>query len=310
MHQQQVVVLAPPHGYKQHGLNGPQSPAAAAAAAAAAAMLWHGATPTESQRDLQRLRLIEAKDALGPGTFNCLDSWDPATSPCTGTTINWSTESVARGVIECIDGLVTKLDFINCGFAGVLPASWGDRPGMEGLVSIDLSTSIFVPGGSPNRLTGPLPASWSRLASLSALNLKGNLLTGQLPVSWGTLSGLQTLFLDNNQFTGQLPESWGGMAAMEGLSLSSNTNLGGTIPCAWGTMGNQSTGALLGGPPRALFVLALGSTGVTGCYPTTALQTAGSTGDTPTTQIAGVRGEWSPGRAWWKQEQRRSMCGG
>ncbi|KAK7199196.1 hypothetical protein NESM_000889800 [Novymonas esmeraldas] len=44
-------------------------------------------------------------------------------------------------------------------------------------------------------VSGPLPASWSRLTGLREVTLAGNALTGPLPVEWRTWLWIQTLNL-------------------------------------------------------------------------------------------------------------------
>jgi hypothetical protein len=68
-------------------------------------------------------------------------------------------------------------------FAGTLPASWGD----------DAVATLTVIDLSDNQLSGPLPGTWSRLASLHHVNLSSNDLSGELPEGWATMTNLNTL---------------------------------------------------------------------------------------------------------------------
>ena len=54
---------------------------------------------------------------------------------------------------------------------------------------------------------GTLPSQWSKLSSMTNLNLSSNLLAGQLPAAWasnGTWPELQTLNVSNNALTGMI----------------------------------------------------------------------------------------------------------
>jgi hypothetical protein len=66
---------------------------------------------------------------------------------------------------------------------GTLPASWGS----------DAVATLTVIDLSDNQLSGPLPGTWSQLASLQRVNLSSNDLAGQLPDGWATMSNLTTL---------------------------------------------------------------------------------------------------------------------
>jgi hypothetical protein len=68
-------------------------------------------------------------------------------------------------------------------YTGTLPASWGDDA-VPTLAVIDLSQ---------NKLTGPLPDTWSRLASLQRVNVSFNDLGGELPEAWSAMTNLTTL---------------------------------------------------------------------------------------------------------------------
>ncbi|KAK7199491.1 Leucine rich repeat N-terminal domain/Leucine rich repeat/Leucine Rich repeat [Novymonas esmeraldas] len=107
--------------------------------------------------------------------------------------------------------------------SGPLPASWSRLTQLR---------EVTLAG---NALTGPLPAEWSSLAALKSLDLDANQLSGSLPATWSDMSRLQSLNLGKNQLTGAIPESWGLMAQLKHLALNNN-QLTGRIPTALGAL--------------------------------------------------------------------------
>ena len=61
-------------------------------------------------------------------------------------------------------------------------------------------TPLCAPWPGPQ---GPLPASWSALTSLVALELRYNAFEGELPPAWASLTALQSLRLRSNGLTGE-----------------------------------------------------------------------------------------------------------
>jgi hypothetical protein len=205
----------------------PQTSACVAALCVVAAAM--PCRPSESPRDLQRRRLLEAKAALGPGS-TCFLDWNNDSYPCDGDASTWGR------VCGCSNSMVTKLCLFGCGFGGTLPASLGNLPALQELYLYS------------NQLSGPLPASWGNLNRLTRLDLDNNQLTGQLPESWGSLAALDTLYLNGNTgLNGTLPCSWKSMGSLTKLFLQ-NTGLTGCYPSeALQTAG--AAGTLIGVPP-------------------------------------------------------------
>jgi hypothetical protein len=149
-----------------------------------------------------------------------------------------------------------------------------------------------------NLLSGPLPDAWNQMAALTVVYLNSNKLNGTLPASWGTgaLANLDHLDVANNEHTGILPPSWGGLTGLYALYLQNNTRLSGTIPCSWSSMGSKGQSPLT--------QLGVGSTGLTGCFPSAGMLAASDwvreapiwvidvPGKMDVPGVKGVRGEW------------------
>ena len=112
----------------------------------------------------------------------------------------------------------TKLWLQNSGYYGSLPAAWSQ---LTNLQAIDLSN---------NALTGTLPPEWSGLTVLLALALDQNYLTGPLPPSWSSMAALKLLALDVNTLSGTLPAAWCSLADLSMLFVSNNPRLCGAVP--------------------------------------------------------------------------------
>ncbi|BBN11198.1 hypothetical protein MPTK1_5g09910 [Marchantia polymorpha subsp. ruderalis] len=80
-------------------------------------------------------------------------------------------------------------------------------------------TSFVV---SFNKLTGPIPATLSRLSKLEELQLDNNKLSGSIPAQIGNLVNLVYLSLNNNSLSGPMPASLGRLTNLGFLDLSTN----------------------------------------------------------------------------------------
>ena len=121
-------------------------------------------------------------------------------------------------------------------------------------VATDTSGRVTELNLRENNLTGIIPSSLGRLASLERLDLQGNHLTGSIPGELSNLTGLQRVDLDYNQLTGALPPWLGNLGDLEALDLNDN-RLTGEIPTALGNLAN-------------LELIQLRGNAFTGCIPT------------------------------------------
>ena len=115
--------------------------------------------------------------------------------------------------------------------------------GLSGLVVLDLGR---------NQLTGPIPATITKLPNLKYLSLHTNQLTGSIPEQIGELTQLEILDLGGNQLTGPIPATITKLPNLKYLSLHTN-QLTGSIPEQIGELtqleildlgGNQLTGPM------------------------------------------------------------------
>ncbi|KAF8057645.1 FUM1 [Scenedesmus sp. PABB004] len=136
-----------------------------------------------------------------------------------------------------------ELNLADCALTGALPAAWG-----AGALARRLRVALL--GG--NRLSGPLPESWSGMTSLRLLQLVDNpLLGGPLPRTWwGNMLSLRSLNLGSANLTGGLPDelaAWaahypadGSRGGITELDLHGNA-LAGSLPAAWRGFGCKGT---------------------------------------------------------------------
>ncbi|KAK9025537.1 hypothetical protein V6N11_038401 [Hibiscus sabdariffa] len=82
---------------------------------------------------------------------------------------------------------------------------------------------------SCNNLTGDIPRSLGKLASLHALNLSHNHLTGFIPVSFSNLSQVESLDFSYNNLSGKIPSELVDLNFLAVFSVSHN-NLSGGVP--------------------------------------------------------------------------------
>ncbi|PON72663.1 Leucine-rich repeat, typical subtype [Parasponia andersonii] len=84
-------------------------------------------------------------------------------------------------------------------------------------------------------LSGGIPSSLAKVASLRVLRLSQNSLEGEIPKEFGEMVILEQLDLSYNNLSGEVPEEIGGMENLTILDLSWNS-LEGQLPSAWGQL--------------------------------------------------------------------------
>ncbi|XP_031496547.1 receptor like protein 26-like [Nymphaea colorata] len=122
------------------------------------------------------------------------------------------------GSIPSLLSNLTRLQIIDMsfnGFTGQLPSLSAST-----ITDIDLST---------NRLSGPIPESFSELQGLTTLKLGDNLLIDPIPSGLLNLPSLKTVALSNNKLTGSLSQFTNPSSLLEILDLINNS-LSGEIP--------------------------------------------------------------------------------
>ncbi|GMJ10029.1 receptor like protein 9 [Hibiscus trionum] len=94
---------------------------------------------------------------------------------------------------------------------------------------------------SCNNLTGAIPESLGKLASLHALNLSHNHLTGLIPVTLSNLSQVESLDFSYNNLSGTIPSELVDLNFLAAFSVAHN-NLSGRVPDKgqFATFGNSS----------------------------------------------------------------------
>ncbi|RCV24310.1 hypothetical protein SETIT_5G074400v2 [Setaria italica] len=119
---------------------------------------------------------------------------------------------------EKLSGSLETLEFrTNPGLTGAVPASLGRLASLQSLVLVE------------NNLTGAVPAELGALLKLRRLVLSGNGLSGPIPATLGALRGLLKLDLSNNQLQGGIPPELGGLKSLTLLDLRNNS-LTGALP--------------------------------------------------------------------------------
>ncbi|KAK9684048.1 hypothetical protein RND81_10G182800 [Saponaria officinalis] len=159
-----------------------------------------------------------------------------------------------------------RVNFLEVNFgndiAGTIPSTISDLPYLETLIirgnpnltgpipaSITKLTNLGFVLLNYNSLTGPIPNFFSKLTKLVTLDLNDNRLTGSIPSYFGQLPNLNSLDFSNNQLTGPIPPNLGYLPKFTFLQLSNN-KLSGPIPRSLGNVnfeilelgGNQFTG--------------------------------------------------------------------
>ncbi|TKW13026.1 hypothetical protein SEVIR_5G073000v4 [Setaria viridis] len=119
---------------------------------------------------------------------------------------------------EKLSSSLETLEFrTNPGLTGAVPASLGRLASLQSLVLVE------------NNLTGAVPAELGALLKLRRLVLSGNGLSGPIPATLGALRGLLKLDLSNNQLQGGIPPELGGLKSLTLLDLRNNS-LTGALP--------------------------------------------------------------------------------
>ncbi|CAM0879305.1 unnamed protein product [Alopecurus aequalis] len=103
----------------------------------------------------------------------------------------------------------------NTGLTGAIPASLGRLASLQSLVLVD------------NNLTGAVPTELSGLAKLRRLVLSGNGLSGPVPATLGGLKGLLKMDLSNNLLEGSIPPELAGLESLTLFDLRNNSLAGG-----------------------------------------------------------------------------------
>ncbi|XP_066308560.1 piriformospora indica-insensitive protein 2-like isoform X2 [Miscanthus floridulus] len=117
---------------------------------------------------------------------------------------------------EKLSGTLETLEFrTNLGLTGGIPASLGRLASLQSLVLVE------------NNLTGPVPAELGALSRLRRLVLSGNGLSGPIPAILGGLTGLLKMDLSNNLLQGSIPPELAGLKSLTLLDLRNNSLTGG-----------------------------------------------------------------------------------
>ncbi|KAG2587424.1 hypothetical protein PVAP13_5NG148600 [Panicum virgatum] len=176
---------------------------------------------------------------------------------------------------ERLSGSLETLEFrTNPGLTGAIPASLGRLASLQSLVLVE------------NNLTGPVPAELGALLKLRRLVLSGNGLSGPIPAALGGLRGLLKMDLSNNQLDGSIPPELGGLRNLTLLDLRNNSLTGGLPQFVQGMeslqdllLSNNPLGGSL--PPSGweklgdLAMLDLSNVGLTGAIPESMAALAG-----------------------------------
>lgn len=143
--------------------------------------------------------------------------------------------------IECLQQHVVKLELLDNGLVGSLPAEMQYLPELESLIierSYELQKSIPSELASLTKLkhlsleecyiTGSIPSEISAWTSLTSLNLKKNVLNGKIPSTINQMVALQSLDARENELVGPFP-SISALGALTSLVLTGN-KINGQLP--------------------------------------------------------------------------------
>lgn len=97
--------------------------------------------------------------------------------------------------VTCEAGKVDRLNLLNNGLKGLLPADLANLPELKAL-------NVYS-----NRISGEFPTSLQHLVRLERINLTANLFHGPLPHWLGDLKNLWWLGVAHNRFNGDIPSS-------------------------------------------------------------------------------------------------------
>lgn len=199
------------------------------------------ATTAAQQANTLRVMLVFAAAFPGlgwAGTDYC--SWTGVV--CYSSLVSFVTDNVTvAGTlpelpddVDYANVLIDTISAYNAGsrLTGTLPASWSR---MQRLRVVNLART---------GVTGTLPAAWSALASLEGLTLVNTSVRGTLPREWASLTGLQQLSLYSMGLSGTLPPEWSSMSSLRQLQLQLN-QLTGTLPASWSDMASIGRVALM-----------------------------------------------------------------
>ncbi|KAL6839093.1 hypothetical protein ACP4OV_031147 [Aristida adscensionis] len=211
----------------------------------------HGGVSLEMQKEA----LLQWKSTL-QNPPPALDSWQPATSPCSTNWTGVSCAAVRRGrraplVVTNISlpkagihGRLGELNFSALPFLTYMDLSFNSLHGEipPSIASLPVMSYLILRG---NWLQGHIPSVIGNMGSLSHLGLSFNNLTGYIPASLGNLSRLVALDMYQNTITGPIPEELGKLTSLDALELG-NTLLSGKIPESLGNLTRLSTLHLYG----------------------------------------------------------------
>ncbi|KAG2596160.1 piriformospora indica-insensitive protein 2-like isoform X2 [Panicum virgatum] len=169
---------------------------------------------------------------------------------------------------EKLSGSLETLEFrTNPGLTGAIPVSLGRLASLQSLVLVE------------NNLTGPVPAELGALLKLRRLVLSGNGLSGPIPATLGGLRGLLKMDLSNNQLDGSIPPELGALGNLTLLDLRNNSLTGGVPQFVQGMTSLQDL--LLSNNPLGGSLPATGWEKLSGALATLDLSNAGLTGAIP-----------------------------
>lgn len=111
----------------------------------------------------------------------------------------------------------------------------GTLPELSTSINGDLVQVTGVSVKGKTRITGTVPASWSRLSKLTLLDVSQTKLSGLIPDSLNSLSKLTTVDFSNSYFCYGMP-NWNstGMPALAQVAFNNN-NMRGTFASSWST---------------------------------------------------------------------------
>lgn len=192
----------------------------------------HGGVHLRSQREA----LLEWKSTLQ--TSPALDSWRPATSPCSSNWTGIMCSVVHHGHLApqvvteislpnaAIDGQLGNLNFSALPFLTYIDFSYNSLRGKIPLAITSLPVLSYL-DLTGNWLHGQIPSEFGNMARLTQLGLMANNLTGHIPASLGNLTTtLVALITQQNMLTGPIPEELGKLIRLEVLDLGSNLLMG------------------------------------------------------------------------------------
>lgn len=104
---------------------------------------------------------------------------------------------------------------------------------LNGIVPNDIGMDheeMIVFDISGNKVTGPIPESFSNMFNLEKLSLSNNKLTSTIPSSIGAARSVHSLYLDHNSIMGTIPPSLARFSSAVGQLWLQGNMLTGTIP--------------------------------------------------------------------------------